>query len=149
VEVTAAVIAAAAGNICRGEQVIRYLLRQDETIPLFTEAAVEATAQHFNADILKLLLTRDDRIKITESTLAAAARNQKHGKAVVSLLLATYPEVAVTEEVFIAAAGNPVSGAEVTNFLLARVGSAGYFTEATFTAMAGNRGNGKALASLL
>jgi predicted acetyltransferase len=177
IEITEAVVTAAARNWSGGKEVMELLLRRDAGIEI-TEAVVTAAAGHSRSgkEVMELLLQRDATIEITEAVVIAAARNGFSGKEVMELLLQRDSSIEITEAVVTTAAGNMYGGKEVMELLLQRdpsieiteavvYGAAGYgkevmelllqrdagikITEAVVAAAAGNRDNGKEVMELL
>ena len=151
IEITEAVLKAAAGNKNKSKEVMKLLLARDSNIKItkavLTAAAAAAAAGNWHGkDVMELLLARDANIEITEAVLTTAAAGNWHGKDVMELLLARDANIEITEAVLTAAAGNWRSK-DVMELLLARDANI-EITEAVLTAAAGNS-NGKDVMELL
>jgi hypothetical protein len=90
IEITEAIVTAAAGNRGSGKEVMELLLQRDATIEI-TEAIVTEATGNWNSgkEVMELLLQRDATIEITEAIVTAAAENGGIGKEVMELLLQT------------------------------------------------------------
>jgi hypothetical protein len=104
IEITEAIVTAAAGNRSNGKEVMELLLQRDATIEI-TEAIVTAATGHSDSgtEVMELLLQRDATIEITEAIVTAAARNRDSRKQVMKLSLQT-ARTFVTKSSLIAAA---------------------------------------------
>jgi hypothetical protein len=80
IEITEAIVTAAAENWDSGKEVMELLLQRDATIEI-TEAIVTAAASN-GQGVMELLLQRDATIEITEAIVTAAAGNWRSGKEV-------------------------------------------------------------------
>jgi predicted acetyltransferase len=148
IEITGAVVTAAAGNENSGREVMELLLQRDSSIEI-TEAIITAAAgnRYSGKEVMELLLQRDTSIEITEAIITAAAGNWYSGKEVMELLLQR-DATKVTEAIVTAAAENPYSAKEVMELLLQRDASI-EITEAIVTAAARNWDGGKEVMELL
>jgi hypothetical protein len=85
IEITEAVVAAAAGN-GDDERVMELLLAR-ENIQITQAVAVAAVSNEDNGyEVMQLLLATDRKLVITMSILTAAAENRRCGKGVIGLL---------------------------------------------------------------
>ncbi|KAJ4293372.1 hypothetical protein N0V90_008655 [Kalmusia sp. IMI 367209] len=94
VEVTEAVVKAAAANRCSGEEMMQILLNQRPSEVTATEKVLIAAAANVDSgeQVLRLLLLkRPNEVKITEEVLKAAVANKGSGEKVIQLLLNELP----------------------------------------------------------
>ena len=149
IEITEAIVTAAAENPYTGKEVMQLLLQRDPRIEI-TEAIVTAAAGNEDSgkEVIQLLLQRDPSIEITEVIVTAAAGNEDSGKEVMQLLLQRDPSIEITEAIVTAAAGNENSGKEVMQQLLQRYPRI-EITEAIVTAASGNWRSGQRVMRLL
>ena len=116
IEITEAVLKAAAGNQKESKEVMKLLLARDSNIKI-TKAVLTAAAGNWRGkDVMELLLARDANIEITEVVLTAVAGNWR-GKDVMELLLARDANIEITEAVVVAAAANKEKGDEILELL--------------------------------
>jgi predicted transcriptional regulator len=149
IEITEAIITAAAGNWNSGKEVMELLLPGDSGIEI-TGAVVTAVAENMTSgkEVIELLLQRDASIDITEAVVIAAAGNWYGGKEMMEVLLQRDSSIEITEAVLITAAENTDSGKETIELLLQRDPSI-EITEAVVSAAAGNWDSGKEMMQLL
>jgi ankyrin repeat protein/predicted acetyltransferase len=149
IEITEAVVSAAARNPGSGKEVMELLLQRDASIEITEAIVIAAMGNPGNGkEVMELLLQRDASIEITEAIVTAAAGNSHSGKEVIELLLQRDASIEITEAAVSAAAGNSHSGKEVMKLLLQRDDST-KITEAIISAAARNWTCGKEVMELL
>jgi hypothetical protein len=72
----------------------------------FTEAAVHALATNFNGEIIKLLLDRNDSIKVTHALIKATAANWESGNYIMRLLVKLSGDIVLAADLVEVAAEN-------------------------------------------
>jgi hypothetical protein len=136
IEITEAVLKAAAGNQKKSKEVMKLLLARDSNIKITKAVLTAAAGNSDGKDVMKLLLAWGADIEITEAVLMAAAGNS-NGKDVMELLLARDANIEITEAVLTAAAGNS-NGKGIMKLLLTRDTNI-EVTEAMVVAAAANK----------
>ncbi|KAI0436217.1 hypothetical protein F4803DRAFT_243029 [Xylaria telfairii] len=153
VQVTEAVIVAAAKNMESGDKNVALLLEKQGEQVQVTEAVIVAAAENTRSGdkIMALLLEkRGEQVQVTEAVIVAAAGNMRSGDKIMALLLEKRGEqVQVTEAVIVAAAGNWMLGVEIISLLLEKRGEQVQVTEAVIVAAAENWMLGVEIISLL
>jgi hypothetical protein len=146
--ITDEVVKAAAGNFRGGKEVMELLLSRQDTVKI-TEDVAKIIAGSSHYKAMELLLDRRD-VVITDEVVKAAAGNSEIGMGVMELLLNRRgDDVVITDEVVKAAAGNSDSGMGVMKLLLDRRGDDVVITEEVVKAAAGNSDGGKWVMGLL
>ncbi|KAI9862990.1 MAG: hypothetical protein M1813_004163 [Trichoglossum hirsutum] len=114
--ITEEMVKQATGNRVTAHEVMKRFVSGSDT--MFTEGAVHEIARSFDAEMMRLLLARNDCIIITPSLTKAAAANRKNGDSVVRSLLDLSKDIELTADLVEVAAKNQESGKEVIGLLL-------------------------------
>ena len=144
IKITEAILKAV---VAQGERwTVELLMAHDFDIEI-TGAVLEAAAR--DAEVLKLLLSRNPDIEITEAIFTTVASNPRSGPEIVELLLAKIPNITtIKARLMAAAASNTLNGAAIMELLLP--GNPDIeISEAILTAALTNEGNGVKILELL
>ncbi|KIM73983.1 hypothetical protein PILCRDRAFT_715467 [Piloderma croceum F 1598] len=127
-------------------EVLRLLLERGGRTKV-TEEVLLATARHWNCnELVPVLLSAGENVMITEEVLVAVMGNLDYGNAVQSIIDRT-SLVDLTDKVLEAAAGNRKNAKEMIQMLFDRLGEA-RITEGVVMAAVGNFGSGMHLLAL-
>jgi hypothetical protein len=114
--ITAERVGEMAKNWVTGYSLIERSIRRGDV--QFTEGAVHALASNFDEGMMKLLLDRNDGIKVTHELVKAAAANQKNGNYIMRLLLKSSDDIVLTPDLVEVAARNGEGGRDIIELLL-------------------------------
>jgi hypothetical protein len=114
--ITAERVREMAENWVTGYSLIERSIRRGDV--QFTEGAVHALASNFDEGMMKLLLDRNDGIKVTHELMKAAAANQKNGNYIMRLLLKSSDDIVLTPDLVEVVARNGGSGRDIIELLL-------------------------------
>jgi hypothetical protein len=145
IRITRQVIVAAYGNEACGREILMQLLN-NPNIPIGPRA-LEMIEEAFDVEVMKSLAAGRPSIRISERTLAGAARN-KHGRQLLQLLLTPNREVQDAERIFVVAARNGKCGLEIIHFLI-EYGLEIPANEKVWQSAAGHEKNGREILDLL
>ncbi|KAI1839800.1 hypothetical protein JX266_013987, partial [Neoarthrinium moseri] len=151
-QLTSAMVRAAAANWISGGEIMELLLRRWDKEIQITPAVLQVAAANFfeGLNIIRILVSkRGHEIQITPRVLAAAAGNWQGGQEIIRLLFRTNDQLQITSEVLQAAAQNAFEGLDILMLLLQRGENKIHITPNVVTAATGNWRNGDELVQLL